>query len=555
MNEILLKYGILVSDEYDSVPLDILIGNGHIIKIASDIAAGSASVIDVRGKFVSPGFVNMHAHDDFYLCEPDAGEIMKSIYYQGVTTSVTGNCGFSNFPISESHAQELESYQGFIRYRKGAYSWRNFPEYIEQFTGKLSLNVIPLIGHGTIRVGGSGFAKTLTSSQKRSMIAQLSDFIAAGGCGLSSGLMYMPGTFADTDEIVSLINSVEKCDDFVYTSHLRGYSDTFMDSIREAIEIGKRTGVKVICSHLGPFGPQYGRELVAAIEMLEDASRAGVEISYDTLAYCGGSTTIMALVPPWLYSKGVHAFIDQLKDDTYFAELITTLETYVPKWPSWEGNGWTDNFVHCLGWDNLIVLSARNKLSVGKNFATIGKELGISLYEAFRKVLIEEQGEAMMLMAGVGTCIDEKTGEMRWFDAMVENPLSLIGIDAIFVEDGRTMPYAFGTFPKIVNRYVKLKKTLTLQDVIRKFTVNPLRKFGIVDRGVLREGAAADIVVFDLDEMRDYPDFFSDHPRMASGVEHLFINGEPVIVDKAYQPESLSGKFLLHGGSDNRRNI
>ena len=193
---------------------------------------------------------------------------------------------------------------------------------------------------------------------------------------------------------------------------------------------------------------------------------------------------------------------------------------------------------------NLIVLSSKEPSFRGKSFVDISKELNMSIAKAFREVIIKEDGTAVMLMAGVGTCFDESKDDMSAFDSMVENPRGTIGIDAIFNKGGRTMPYAFGTFPKVIRRYVKEKRSLTLQDAIRKFTVEPLSKLGVHNRGILKEGAFADIVLFNLEEINDYPDYFSDNPRLASGIEYVLINGKLVIDNGAWNSSARYGQLI-----------
>jgi len=545
--KILIKNGTLVSDEFNCQNMDLLIEGKEIIQISPVIDDSAADkIIDASNLYVAPGFVNIHGHDDFYLCEPDQSLIMKSICYQGVTTSVSGNCGISNYPLFQERRDELESYQGFLYYREKHDTWSSLSEYVSKVKGRITLNIIPLIGHGTMRVNANGFDNLLTEISLESMKKQLWDFLDQGGFGMSTGLMYMPGTFSMTSEIIDLLKSIESKENLLYSSHLRGYSDTFLESVQEAIDIAAETGMEVECSHLGPFGVQYTKELAIALKMLESARSQGLKIRFDTLAYCGGSTTIMALVPPWMYQNGLQVFLKDIEDDAFFHELITCMESYIPTWPSWEGNGWTDNFIRCLGWEHIYVLSAENKKYLGKNFITIGQEMQITTHEAFRKVLSDEAGSAVMLMAGVGTCLDEQSGDMSSFDSMVEHPLSSIGIDAIFKEGGRTMPYAFGSFPKIIDRYVKTRKSLSLQAAVRKFTVDVLGRFNIHNRGVLKEGAFADLVIFDLNSMKDYPDFYADSPLLATGVKYLFINGGLVIEDAVFDETAVSGEVLLN---------
>jgi len=542
----LIKGGILVSDEYDCQKLDLLLKGNRIKKIGKDLSPSeSTHILQADGLYIAPGFVNIHGHDDFYVVEQDQ-EFLKSICFQGVTTSISGNCGISNYPIVGDHEMETDSYQGFLHYQKKYEVFQTLEDFVQASKGKMTFNLIPLIGHGTIRIQANRFTPELLPRAMDRMKELFAQFISQGGYGLSTGLMYMPGTFSKTQEIVDLIQSIPDTTNLLYASHLRGYSDTFLNSVQEAIDISRATGIKVECSHLGPFGTQYKSELFRALEMIEHANMEGLHVGFDTLAYCGGSTTIMAIVPPWFYTEGIDKFLKRLgDDDSFFTDVVNTMESYVPNWPSWEGHGWTDNFVHCLGWEHLVVLSCKNPAYRGKSLTSIARQMDCPVGQAFRKVIIEEEGRAVMLMQGVGTCLDETHGDMSGFDAMIEHPAGTIAIDAIFNKGGRTMPYAYGTFPKVVNRYVKERKTLSLQDAIRKFTVKPLEKFGITDRGRLREDAIADLVIFDLEEMKDNHDEDTGDPILASGVKHLIINGKFVIENEEFNPELRSGEIIL----------
>jgi len=251
----------------------------------------------------------------------------------------------------------------------------------------------------------------------------------------------------------------------------------------------------------------------------------------------------MAIIPPWAYSNGLEKFLADIRNDDFYKKVIDCMENYIPVWPSWEGTGWTDNFVRSLGWENLFVLGAKNKDFVGKNFIQIGMDRKINKYEALRQVLFEENASAIMYMAGVGTCIDDNQ-DMSYFDRMIENPMSLIAVDAIFSRGGNTMPYAYGTFPRIINRYVKQKKTLTLKETVEKFTNRVSEKFNINDRGYLRKDAYADIAIFNLEDVKDYPDIFSDKPLLPTGIKYLLVNGSPVIEGEKFNSEILAGEIV-----------
>jgi N-acyl-D-amino-acid deacylase len=356
--------------------------------------------------------------------------------------------------------------------------------------------------------------------------------------------MYSPGTFVNTKELISMAKKLSRHKNTIYSSHLRGYSHTYIESIEEAIEISKQTGIPVQCSHLGPFGIQFGPKIPEALSLIEKANNSGLPVQFDTLAYCGGSTTIMALIPPWAYENGIDNFLNEIKNYKFFYELIKSIEDYIPKWPSWEGNGWTDNFIKCLGWDNLYVLGTQNKDYVGKNFIQIAEANNIHKSNALRKILLEEKGNTILYMAGVGSCKGKKEeDDMEFFDMLVEHPLGLVTVDAIFNKGGRTMPYAYGTFPRIIDRYVKNKKSLTIQDAIKKFTCNAAKRFNISDRGYLKENTYADIIIFDLENMKDYPDMFSDNPPLSKGVEYIFINGK-CLIDNGVFNGSRNGRVI-----------
>lgn len=541
---ILIKNGILVSQEYNSEKKDILINGKKIKSIENEILPKKEwRIINAENLIVAPGFMSIHSHDDFYFPLKEHPQFMKSLLYQGITTSVGGNCGISNYPIDKDKLKELKSYQGFIYYKKPKFNWNSVEEYINLIKGKMILNLIPLVGHGTIRVINNGFKKEINKETLSKMKKVFEDCMDQGCFGITSGLMYMPGTYSTTDELIAMVKVLNKYPNSIYASHLRGYSDTFIESIREAIKIGKETGITVQCSHLGPFGVKFGPKIDEAINLLEKANKSGINISYDSLAYCGGSTTIMAIIPPWAYAHGLEKFLTDINNNEFYEKMISYMENYIPVWPSWEGTGWTDNFVRSLGWENLYVLGAQNKEFVGKNFIQIGKDRKIDKYEALRQVLFEESASAIMYMAGVGACIDDNH-DMSYFDRMIENPMSLISVDAIFSNSGNTMPYAYGTFQRIINRYVKQKKTLTLREAVEKFTNKVSEKFNIKNRGYLKKDAYADIVIFNLNEIKDYPDIFSDKPMLSTGIKYLLINGVAVIEDEKYNSKTLAGEIV-----------
>ena len=544
-NYILIKDGYLVSKDYDSEKNDILVKGERIVKICPKIEENDDwKVIDAEGRIVSPGFINFHSHCDLYFINKEHLKLYEPLMFQGVTTSLCGNCGFSIFPITKRNLRSFNKYINFLLYKEIDYKWGGFKEYIKYIDNNILFNFASLTGCGTLRVNAAGFKRELDEKELNIMDKLLIETLDNGSFGISSGLMYMPGTFSNTGEIIRLAKIAKKYPNTIYSSHMRGYSDTFIQSVKEVIEIGEKTGIKVNCSHLGPFGIKFGPKIEEVLKLIEDARDRGIDISYDSLSYPGGNTTIMAIFPPWAYEKGTEKFLKDIKNDSFYRKVIDYMETYIPKWPSWECDGWTDNFIRSLGWENIIILGTKNKNIFGKNFIQVAEERNTNLYETLRDVLIEENTNITIYFRGVGGALDYNSEVgMEYFDMMIENKLYLPCVDTVFSKSGISMPFLYGTYPRIINRYVKNKKTLMLKDVIERFTCNVAERIGIKKRGYLRGGYFADIVIFDYDNYKDYPDIFSSKPKYSTGVEYLLINGN-FAIKKGRNMKIKAGKVI-----------
>ena len=544
---ILLKNSTLVSKDHDSVNMDVLIEKDKIKRIAPKIEENKNwLVIDAKGKIVSPGFINIHSHCDFYFTIKEHFKLFEPILLQGVTTSLGGSCGLSIFPITGENFESYKKYINFLIYRKIDYKWGGFREYKEFIKDSLLMNIASLVGCGTLRVNAAGFNKNLTEKQFNKMDNLLMDVIDQGCFGLSSGLIYMPGTYSNTKELVRLAKTAKKrYQNSLYSTHLRGYSETLIDSLKEAIEIGQKSDIKVQCSHLCPGTPKFNSMVYKILELLEKARKKGVDIAYDSLSYPGGWTTVMILFPPWSYKNGIEKFLIDLKDDSFYRNMLEYINKFIPKWPPWSGDGWTENFINSLGWENLFILSSKSKDLIGKNFIQIAKDRKVDLYAALRDVILEEKADINLFFRGFGGAYDfDDEEDLKYFDILIESKLSYVAVDSIFSKDnGITYtPYMYGAFPRIINRYVKKKKTLTLKDAIERFTCNVADRIGIKKRGYLREGYYADIVVFDYKNYKDYPTIFKQQ-KYTTGVEYLLINGK-LSVEKGKSRNISAGKII-----------
>jgi N-acyl-D-aspartate/D-glutamate deacylase len=543
---LLIANGTLVSKDHARLQGDVLVSGERIASVAPHIPLREGwKLIEAAGKVVAPGFMNIHSHADFHLPIAEHARLYERLLYQGITTNVGGQCGFCFFPIRRERRKELNDYQGFLLYRDLEPEWEDCQQYFDFLEGGMRFNYAQLAGHGTLRVNAAGFSERLDREQMRDMTRLLEESLEAGCFGLSSGLMYMPGTFADTAELVTLARAARRHPNTFYASHLRGYSATFLEAVAEAIQVGREADIPVQVSHLGPFGVKNGHKIRTAIELMEKARREGVDVAYDSLAYCGSDTLAIALFPPSSYSRGLDKFLQDIRDDSFWNDVVQRLQTYVPQWPSWEGNGWTDNFVECCGLQNIHILGSRDPAFIGKNFVSLGAEWKVGPWEALRRVVLAERADFKIFIDGIG---GELYGspEQPSFDAMIEHPLCINSVDEIYDRSGRSWLEAWGSFPHVVRRYVREKKTLALQTVIERFSSRVAERLGIADRGYLREGCFADIVVLDLENYSDHPALFAQEPRQATGVEQLLINGTQVI-ENGRLLRVLPGRLIRNG--------
>jgi N-acyl-D-amino-acid deacylase len=528
-DHLLIANGALLSKDHRGARGDVLVAGDRIADVAPRIPAREGwKVIDATGKVVAPGFMNIHSHADFHLPIPEHARLYERLLFQGITTNVGGQCGFSFFPLRGGRRKELYDYQGFLQYKDIEPEWDDCESYFRFLKGRMAFNYAQLVGHGTLRVNAAGFSERLNREQLEDMTRELERALAAGCLGLSSGLMYMPGTFADTAELAVLARAAKRRPKAFYASHLRGYSATFIEAVEEIIRIGREAEIPVQVSHLGPFGVKNGYKIPMVIELMEKARREGVDVAYDSLGYCGSDTLAIALFPPSAYSGGLDRFLGDIRIDSFWNDVVHQVRTYVPRWPSWEGNGWTDNFVECCGIENIYILGSKDPAYIGKSFVSLGKEWRVDAWEALRRVVLAERADFKIFVDGIGGELFGNA-EQPNFDAMIEHPLCINSVDEIFDRSGRSWLEAWGSFPRIVRRYVREKRTLTLQQVIERFTSRVAERLGVRDRGFLRTGCFADIVVMDAEGYSDHPGLFAKEPRYATGVEHLLINGVAVI--------------------------
>ena len=499
-----------------------------VIAAVGDLSRESAgSTLRAAGRVLAPGFIDMHSHSDWRLWENRRAE---SKIRQGVTTEVVGNCGFSPAPVATEFLDDL---RGFALYVPTGmdFRWRSVGEYLRAFDADgTALNVVQLVGHGTLRIATMGFARRAPDAKELARMQRLmGDAMEDGAWGLSTGLIYAPGSYAATEEIVEIARVAGRHRGF-YASHIRGEGATLLEAVTEAIGIGREGDLPVQVSHIKAAGrPNWGK--VAQALALIDAARAeGLDVMADVYPYTASSTTLRTLLPDWVLEGGVEAMMQRLGDPAVRARIRRELEAPVT------GQSLLDR----IGWENIMIAyCARRKDAEGKRLSELGAARGLDPLEAALELIVDEAGKAYMILFQ----LDE--ADLR--RALV-HPIVMIGSDGSSLAPygplgaGKPHPRSYGTFPRVLGEYAREQRVLGLPEAVRKMTGLPARRLGLRDRGVVRVGAKADLVVFDGKRVADQATYEEPH-RYPVGVEHVLVNGRLVIKDGEHTG-SLPGRLL-----------
>jgi N-acyl-D-amino-acid deacylase len=513
---------------------DLGIKNGKIAKIGCLSSSRAEKTLDADGLIVCPGFIDMHSHSDFsVIFNPKA----ESTIRQGVTTLVVGNCGMSLAPVNPAREDLLMRYiSPFLPPgEKLEIKWSTFSEYLKhQEKFGVSSNIANLVGHGTVRIAVMGFEeRTPTKEELGEMKMLVAEAMEAGAFGMSTGLIYPPGIYSKTEELIELAGVVAKYGG-IYTSHIRGEGTTLIEAVKEAIEIGEEGKLPIEISHHKAAGkPQWGKS-EETLRLMEEARERGVEVTCDQYPYKAGMTSLVTLLPPWAHQGGMNKLLERLRSPEEREKMRRNIEEGIPGW---------ENFAASCGWENIYVSSVKtekNKPLEGKNIAEIAKIMGKpDEFTALCELLLEEEGAATMVLF----MMDEE--DIR---RIMKHPLSMVGSDSWSVAPygilgvGKPHPRFYGTYPKILGEYVRENKTLSLEEAIRKMTSLPAQKIGLWNRGLLREGTWADIVIFNPDTVKDKATYQDPH-QYPEGIEYVLVNGQ-IVVELGEHTGILTGKIL-----------
>jgi N-acyl-D-amino-acid deacylase len=505
MFDLLIRGGLLLDGSgAPAVRADIGLSAGSIADIGRLQGRRAAHSIDAFDLMVAPGFIDIHAHDDFNLpVNPGAaGKVL-----QGVTTTVVGNCGWSPAPVLPEHRQDYVALASFLDSGL-SWDWQNFAGYMNSVP-PLAVNACQLVGHVAVRTAVMGVDnRTPDDNELKHMQTLIAEAMQAGAIGFSTGLTYTPSCFADTAEIIELARVAAQYGG-IYATHHRG-PDVF-EAVAEAIAIGRASGAAVQISHLKLARTTQWGQTQQLMALLDAARNSGVDVLCDQYPYLAGSSGLKNHIPHWAQEGGDAVLLARLRDPAICARLTREIENAMAAGE------------HVLsGWNKVaIAWSASHPQLAGLTVAAAAGQMNLTPAEAYFQILRDDQASTL--------CIDYVMDETD-VRAIMQHPATMIGSDGIFrglhgqPDPGRPHPRHFGTFPRILGHYCRELGLLDLPTAIYKMTGQSADRLGLSNRGRIKAGNSADLVLFNPETIQDRATY-DDPQQPPAGIELVVNNG------------------------------
>lgn len=496
---------------------DILICNERIEKIASEINEENVDkIINAEGLVIAPGFIDTHSHSDLKILENPYNQIKIR---QGITTEMLGQDGISMAPLPKKYISPWRKNLAGLDGESDDIDWEyeTTDNYLKMMENNgVGLNEAYLVPHGNVRMEVLGLDNVQpTEEQIREMCEVTRREMEAGAYGLSTGLIYMPCAYSQTEELIEMCKVVAEFDG-VFVVHQRSEADTIISSMKEIIEIGEKSGVRVHFSHFKVCGKKNWKYIDEVIELFNEAKKKGIRVTFDQYPYSAGSTMLGVILPPWAHDGGTDKLMERLASDEMREKMIYDMENGIDGW---------DNFIDFAGFDGIFVTSVKtekNQDAIGKSLAELGKLRGKDAYNATFDLLLEEEN-AVGMVDYYG-----KEEHIIKFMKLAEQNVCTDGLLS-----GKPHPRAYGSFPRLLGRFYRELGVFTLEEAVMKMTSKAANAFGIKNRGILKEGYFADIVIFDKDKVID-KGTFEDPIQYPEGIEYVIINGQLAIENGEY---------------------
>ncbi|SIT73469.1 N-acyl-D-amino-acid deacylase family protein [Edaphobacillus lindanitolerans] len=514
---------------------DIAIKNGRIERIGKlDVTA--KQIIDVMKKVVSPGFIDMHTHSDLVILDRP---LIEEKIRQGITTDLLGQDGIAAAPLPVEY---LTDWQNNLAGLDGTppieWNFTTIDEYLEQIELKgPSYNLATLAPHGNIRMEVMGLVnRPATDEEIHQMKEVLRRCLEEGAVGLSTGLIYPPCCFAEMKELEALCQVIAEYG-APLVIHQRSEGDEILESMDELIEMMKRCGAHLHFSHLKNCGKENWHKTPDVLQKIDKAREEGLEVTFDQYPYTAGSTMLSAILPPWAHDGGTEAMLERLKDAALRERIVSEMATAVKGW---------DSMSKWAGWDGIVITSVASSLRqsyVGKTIREITIKEGRDDYPYVALDLILNERNAVGMIDFV---MNEESVKQ-----ILSHPSGTVGSDGLL--GGEPHPRAYGSFPRIIGKYVREERITSLEEMIRRMTSQPARIIGLQDRGIIREGLVADLVIFDPDTISDRATY--EKPRQYNhGIRFVIVGGR-VVIDGENAIAQGSGEVIRRVYSIERNSI
>ncbi|MFW9781126.1 MAG: amidohydrolase family protein [Candidatus Heimdallarchaeota archaeon] len=532
--ELIIRHGKIVDGTGNpGYFADIGVNNGQIVKISRNINDKlGKKVINASDMIVCPGFIDMHSHTDVVLPVYSG---MDAAVHQGITTAVVGMCGAGLAPVP---TDKLEIFKEHFKSPVFGYvpiKWSSYSDYLSEMDKlRIPANLVFVVGFETIRIaGGPGFENRAPSENEfEEMKKYATEAMEAGAFGMSTGLIYAPQIFAKTEEIIDVAKVVGKYNG-LYFSHIRDEANNLLSAVKEFIEIVEKSNCRGgQIAHFKVAGKNNWGASKDSLRLVEEANEKGISITFDQYPYNRGQTSLVTALPPWAREGDLETIHKRLKDPEYRERLKEDLLNISDDWENW---------IIIDGFDALYPTFFKNKEwkdLEGKNIEEITKIMAYKdNWEAFFDILIKEDCETPITIESMGE------EDIR---RIMTHRYQMFGTDSIAAkllpELKVNHPRTFGTFPRVLGKYVREEKLLTIENAIRKMTSFPAQRLGLRDRSLIREGNWADIVIFNPETIKDNTTYEEPH-QFPEGIRYVLVNGV-IVIENSKQLRKYPGKVL-----------